>query len=47
MAHQIVFMVDGQAVCGTPDELRNGNDKRASAFFDAELGDSPPVEGHA
>lgn len=38
MADQIVFMVDGEAVCGPPDQLRNGSDKRARDFFDAELG---------
>ena len=44
MAHQIVFMVDGEAVCGAPDELRNGEDKRARDFFEAELGDKSPEE---
>jgi phospholipid/cholesterol/gamma-HCH transport system ATP-binding protein len=38
MAHQIVFMVDGQAVCGAPGALRSGPDKRARDFFEAELG---------
>jgi phospholipid/cholesterol/gamma-HCH transport system ATP-binding protein len=39
MADQIVFLVDGQAVSGTPDALRHGDDKRAVEFFEAELGD--------
>lgn len=42
MANQIVFMVDGEAVCGPPGDLRSGPDKRARDFFDAELGNGEP-----
>jgi phospholipid/cholesterol/gamma-HCH transport system ATP-binding protein len=47
MAHQIVFMVDGKAVCGAPDALRNGPDKRARDFFEAELGGVQAEVAHA
>lgn len=39
MAHQIVFLVDGEAVSGTPSELRTSADKRVTEFLDAELGE--------
>ena len=38
MADEIVFLVDGQALSGSPDALRAAGDDRVAAFFDAELG---------
>lgn len=38
MADEIVFLADGQAICGSPDVLRAAGDARVEAFFDAELG---------
>jgi phospholipid/cholesterol/gamma-HCH transport system ATP-binding protein len=38
MAHQLVFLVDGEAISGTPEELRSCPDKRVSEFLEAELG---------
>ena len=39
MADHIVFLVDGEAVSGTPDELRASRDERVSGFLEAEHGD--------
>lgn len=39
MAHQIVFLVDGGAVSGTPAEMRASHDPRVVEFFAAELGE--------
>ena len=36
MADRIVFLVDGAAVSGTPDELRASRDKRVINFLEAE-----------
>ena len=54
MGHQIVFLVDGEAICGSPEELRVSEDKRVREFLAAELeeegGESDrdaPVEGDA
>ena len=38
MADAIVFLADGEALCGSPDALRALRDARVEAFFDAELG---------
>jgi phospholipid/cholesterol/gamma-HCH transport system ATP-binding protein len=38
MADRIVFLVDGVAVSGTPDELRASRDERVSDFLEAEHG---------
>jgi phospholipid/cholesterol/gamma-HCH transport system ATP-binding protein len=38
MADHIVFLVDGAAVSGTPDELRASRDKRITDFLEAEHG---------
>jgi phospholipid/cholesterol/gamma-HCH transport system ATP-binding protein len=38
MADHIVFLVDGEAVSGTPDELRASRDKRVIDFLEAEHG---------
>lgn len=35
MADQVVFLVDGGAVCGPPSELRRSVDPRISDFFEA------------
>ncbi len=48
MAHQIVFLVDGEAVCGSPGQLLASEDERVAAFLAAEgaavpdLGDRAP-----
>ncbi len=42
MGHQIVFLVDGGAICGTPDELRTSEDKRVREFLSAELDEDEP-----
>ncbi len=50
MADQIVFLVDGLAVSGSPEALRRGEDKRVVEFFEAELGEAAadsPAEGLA
>lgn len=44
MADQIVFLVDGEAVSGTPKELREGPDERVRRFFAAELDADADVE---
>ena len=44
MADQIVFLVDGEAVCGTPKELRESSDERVRRFFAAELDVDADVE---
>jgi len=36
MADRIVFLVDGEAVCGTPAELLASGDKRVREFLEAE-----------
>jgi phospholipid/cholesterol/gamma-HCH transport system ATP-binding protein len=36
MADRIVFLVDGEAISGTPDELRASRDKRVIGFLEAE-----------
>jgi phospholipid/cholesterol/gamma-HCH transport system ATP-binding protein len=36
MAHQVVFLVDGSAVCGTPDDLRQSLDPRVALFLRAD-----------
>ena len=46
MANQIVFLVDGRAVCGSPQELRHSADERVAGFFAAELdADASPENG--
>jgi ABC-type transporter Mla maintaining outer membrane lipid asymmetry ATPase subunit MlaF len=37
MADQIVFLVDGEAVCGAPQAMRESRDGRVREFFEAEL----------
>jgi phospholipid/cholesterol/gamma-HCH transport system ATP-binding protein len=37
MAHQIVFLVDGESISGTPAELLQSDDKRVREFLEAEL----------
>jgi phospholipid/cholesterol/gamma-HCH transport system ATP-binding protein len=37
MAHQIVFLVDGESISGTPEELLQSEDKRVREFLEAEL----------
>ena len=37
MGHQIVFLMEGQAVCGSPEQIRYHEDARVSGFFAAEL----------
>jgi phospholipid/cholesterol/gamma-HCH transport system ATP-binding protein len=37
MAHQIVFLVDGESIAGTPEELLRSEDKRVREFLEAEL----------
>lgn len=44
MADQIVFLVDGEAVCGSPKELRESADERVHRFFAAELDADADVE---
>ena len=46
MADQITFLVDGEAVSGSPAELQKSTDKRVREFLDAELDDheSPGVD---
>jgi len=44
MADRIVFLVDGEAVCGTPKELRESSDERVYRFFAAELDADADVE---
>ena len=41
MGDQIVFLVDGEAICGSPDELRSSDDKRVREFLAAELEEEP------
>jgi len=36
MADRIVFLVDGEAISGTPDELRASRDERVTGFLEAE-----------
>ncbi|MDH5307929.1 MAG: ATP-binding cassette domain-containing protein, partial [Myxococcales bacterium] len=46
MADHIVFMVDGQALCGSPAELLASDDKRVSEFLEAEHNGHPrPAPG--
>jgi phospholipid/cholesterol/gamma-HCH transport system ATP-binding protein len=37
MADRIVFLVDGEAIAGTPEELLRSEDKRVREFLEAEL----------
>jgi len=37
MADQIVFLLDGTAISGTPKEMRHHADERVAEFFAAEL----------
>jgi hypothetical protein len=37
MADQIVFLLDGTAISGSPKELRHHADPRIAGFFAAEL----------
>jgi phospholipid/cholesterol/gamma-HCH transport system ATP-binding protein len=46
MADQIVFLLEGIAIAGTPAELRQHADARVSGFFAAEL-DAEAVNGDA
>jgi len=46
MADQIVFLLDGAAIAGTPAELRHHGDARVSGFFAAEL-DAEAANGDA
>jgi phospholipid/cholesterol/gamma-HCH transport system ATP-binding protein len=36
MAHRIVFMVDGRAISGTPEDLLGSDDERVVQFLEAE-----------
>lgn len=36
MAHQLVFLLEGAAICGTPQELEASGDPRVEQFFAAE-----------
>ena len=40
MAHRLVFLVEGTAVCGPPRELRESDDPRLSRFLAAELSEA-------
>jgi hypothetical protein len=40
MAHRLVFLVDGIALCGPPRELAKSDDERVSSFLAAELSES-------
>lgn len=42
MADQITFLVNGEAVTGTPAELQKSTDKRVREFLDAERDDPSP-----
>jgi phospholipid/cholesterol/gamma-HCH transport system ATP-binding protein len=44
IADQIVFLVDGEAVCGPAEALRQSADRRVARFFAAELDPDPDVE---
>ncbi len=46
MGHQLVLLIDGGAVCGTPSELAASSDPRIIAFFRADATDlgAPPAE---
>jgi phospholipid/cholesterol/gamma-HCH transport system ATP-binding protein len=40
MAHRLVFLVDGVAVCGPPRELAQSDDPRVAGFLAAELSEA-------
>jgi len=40
MSHRIVFMVDGRALSGTPDDLLHSDDQRVVQFLEAEKNQS-------
>jgi phospholipid/cholesterol/gamma-HCH transport system ATP-binding protein len=41
MAHQLVFLIDGQAVCGPPHALLASDDARVREFLEAESAGDP------
>jgi phospholipid/cholesterol/gamma-HCH transport system ATP-binding protein len=41
MADRLVFMTDGEAICGTPEELLASRDPRLVEFLEAESGGAP------
>jgi len=45
MADLITFLVEGEAISGTPAELRVSTDKRVREFLDAERDDEPARPG--
>jgi phospholipid/cholesterol/gamma-HCH transport system ATP-binding protein len=46
MADQIVFLLEGVAIAGSPEEMRHHADPRVSGFFAAEL-DAEAIDGDA
>jgi hypothetical protein len=41
MADRLVFMTDGRAISGTPDQLLRSDDPRVVEFLSAERDDGP------
>jgi phospholipid/cholesterol/gamma-HCH transport system ATP-binding protein len=46
MAHQIVFLRDGIAICGSPEELERSADPGIAEFFHADAGGPEPRAMH-
>lgn len=45
MSHRLVYLVDGAALSGSPQELARRPDPRLDAFLRADLDDPPPPSG--
>jgi len=44
IADQVVFLLDGTALSGSPDALRHHTDERVAGFFASELDNEAPAE---